>query len=41
MGKKEQNGGDYQTVKNFAAKMAVMKNKFNVEKEKKRIKVKH
>ena len=31
-GKKEQNGGDYQTVKNFAAKMAVMKNKFNVEK---------
>lgn len=30
--KKEQNGGDYQTVKNFAAKMAVMKNKFNVEK---------
>lgn len=32
MGKKEQNGGDYQTVKNFAAKMAVMKNKFNVEK---------
>lgn len=30
--KKEENGGDYQTVKNFAAKMAVMKNKFNVEK---------
>lgn len=30
--KKEQNGGDYQTVKNFAAKMTVMKNKFNVEK---------
>lgn len=30
--KKEQNGGDYQTVKNFAAKMVVMKNKFNVEK---------
>lgn len=33
--KKEQNGGDYQTVKNFAAKMAVMKNKFNVEKREK------
>ena len=33
--KKEQNGGDYQTVKNFAAKMTVMKNKFNVEKREK------
>ena len=29
---KKEEGGDYQTVKNFAAKMAVMKNKFNVEK---------
>lgn len=29
---KKEEGGDYLTVKNFAAKMAVMKNKFNVEK---------
>lgn len=29
---KKEEGGDYQTVKNFAAKMAVMKNKFNIEK---------
>lgn len=30
--KKKTEGGHYETVKNFAAKMAVMKNKFNVEK---------
>ena len=29
---KKEEGGNYLTVKNFAAKMAVMKNKFNVEK---------
>lgn len=29
---KKTEGGQYETVKNFAAKMAVMKNKFNVEK---------
>lgn len=29
---KKTEGGHYETVKNFAAKMAVMKNKFNVEK---------
>lgn len=29
---KQTEGGHYETVKNFAAKMAVMKNKFNVEK---------
>ena len=29
---KKEEGGDYLTVKNFAAKMAVMKNKYNVEK---------
>ena len=29
---KKTEGGHYETVKNFAAKMAVMRNKFNVEK---------
>lgn len=29
---KKTEGGNYETVKNFAAKMAVMKNKFNIEK---------
>lgn len=29
---KKTEGGHYETVKNFAAKMAVMKNKFNIEK---------